>query len=327
MNTNYGIIFTKRQTAEFLPAAYPEKPLADELIGKTLVSVVSSGSETGGFMGYGGNDENYPCETGYAGIMEVLEIGSNVTTVKVGDYIFSQTSHRLYNKTTASRVFVIPKDAPLEKAILCRFPAVSMTAFLQSSIKPTEPAMVSGLGIVGLMCAQMMRRCGFTVYAVDPLESRRAIAKKCGLVHVEESPSSFGLPEKSVGIGMDCSGNDLAISAMIPYLRQGGELSLVGVPWKRSSDIYAHDLLRQIFYSYLHVYSGFEWSLPLTSGAFDPNSNYKSMQTALGWILEDSIVTDGIYEVFDPADCSTLYPAIASNRLEKPCVIFDWRSY
>lgn len=51
----------------------------------------------------------------------------------------------------------------------------------------------------------------------------------------------------------------------------------------------------------------------------------RSMETALRWIIEDSIHTDGIYELFDPGDCGTLYPAIAAGQLEKPCAIFDWR--
>ena len=172
-----------------------------------------------------------------------------------------------------------------------------------------------------------MQHCGYQVYAADFNEKRQAVAKECGLAHVGGSIESFGLPEKSIGFAMDCSGNDNAIIGMIPYIRQGGELALVGVPWKPSSDMSAHDLLRQIFYSYLHVYSGWEWSLPFHSGDFDPNSNLKSMETALRWIKEGAIKTDGIYELFDPADCGTLYPAVAANSLDKPCAVFDWRNY
>lgn len=327
MYTNYSVIFTARQKAELLSSEFCEHPAADEIVGRTLVSVISNGSETGGFMAYGGSEGVFPTETGYCNILEVVEVGSNVTDIKCGDHVFTLTPHKLYNRVPARNTFRVSGDFPAEKAALCRFPAVSMTAFLKSSIKPTEAVMVAGLGIVGLMCAQVMHRCGYRVYVFDPNEKRQETARLCGLKHVGSRADGFGLPEKSIGLAIDCSGNDNATLSMIPYIRQLGELSLVGVPWNLSSDLTAHDLLRQIFYSYLHVYSGFEWSLPLHSGDFDPNSNLRSMECALNWIMDGSIVTEGIYQLFDPKDCGSLYPAIAAGRLEKPCAIFDWRCF
>lgn len=325
MYTNYSVIFTQRGKAELIASDFCEKPAAHEIIGRTLVSVISNGSETGGFMGYGGSEGLYPCETGYANILEVLETGRQVTGIRPGDYVFSLTSHKLYNRAADDDVFPVPTDFPPEKAALCRFPAVSMTAFLQSAVKPTEAVMVSGLGIVGLMCAQTVQHCGYQVYASDPNDKRQETARVCGLPHVGACVDSFGLPPKSIGLAIDCSGNDRAILSMIPYIRQQGDLALVGVPWRRTSDESAHELLRQIFYSYLHVYSGWEWSLPRRPGDFDPNSNMRSMETALRWIMEGAIHTEGIYELFDPRSCGTLYPAIAAGQLEKPCAILDWR--
>lgn len=327
MSTNYSVIFTERQKAELISSAYNERPASHEIIGKTLVSVISNGSETGGFMGYGGSEGLYPCETGYANILQIIETGSDITDLHPDDLVFSLTPHKLYNRVSAKNVFRIPKEIPLEKAALCRFPAVSMTAILGSSIKPTEAAMVSGLGIVGLMCAQVLQHFGFYVYAIDPNEKRRETARACGLKFVGASADSFGLTQKSIGLAIDCSGNDNATLSMIPYIRQLGDLALVGVPWRATSDVSAHELLRQIFYSYLHVYSGWEWSLPLQSGSFDPNSNLRSMETALRWIADGFIVTDGIYELFRPQDCGSLYSRIAAGQLEKPCAIFDWRGF
>ena len=325
MNSNYSVIFTRRQNAELLESAYPSPAVGDEVSGRTLVSIISNGSETGGFMGYGGSEGIYPTETGYANIMEVTEVGPDVTDIRPGDRVFTLTSHKLFNKARRRDVFAVPQDIPAEKAVICRFPAVSMSAFLKSSIKPTEPALVTGLGVVGLMCAQMLNRSGFTVYCTDVNPARQEVARQCGLTRVASSVGAFHLKEKSIGLAMDCSGNDNAIFSSIPYIRKDGELMLVGVPWLCTSDKLAHDFLREIFYSFLHVYSGFEWSLPRYSGEFDPNSNMHSMECALEWIRDGSIHVDGIYELFHPKDCNTLYPRIASGNLDKPCAIFDWR--
>lgn len=327
MYTNYSVMFTQKQKAELIRSDYSAAPAPDEIIGKTQVSVISNGSETGGFMAYGGSEGVFPTETGYANILKVVEVGSEVKNIRPGDLVFSLTSHKLYNKVKASEVFPVPDNIPPEKAALCRFPAVSMTAFLHSSVKPTEAVLVTGLGIIGLMCAQVMQHCGYKVYAADPNPKRQETARACGLKHVGGSADSFGLAPESVGMGIDCSGNNEATFSMIPYIRKMGDLALVGVPWRRTSDLSAHDLLRQIFYSYLHVYSGWEWSLPRHSGDFAPNSNMHSMETALEWIADGSIVTDGIYELFSPRDCGTLYPTIAAGKLEKPCAVFDWREF
>lgn len=325
LNQNYSVIFTRRQNAELQKTEYPQPARDDEILGRTLVSIISNGSETGGFMGYGGSEGIYPTRTGYANIMEVLEVGPEVTDIHPGDRVFTLTSHQLYNKARRRDVFYVPEDIPVEKAVICRFPAVSMSAFLKSSIKPTEPALVTGLGVVGLMCAQMLRRNGFDVYCTDVSEARRKTAAMCGLEKVAGMVADFGVPKKTFGLAMDCSGNDQAIFSCVEYIRQDGELMLVGVPWLCTSDKTAHDFLREIFYSFLHVYSGFEWSLPRYSGDFDPNSNMHSMECALEWIRDGSIRVDGIYELFHPQDCSTLYPRIAAGGLNKPCAIFDWR--
>lgn len=326
MADNYSIIFTAQQNAELLKIPFDEKPAPGEIIGKTVVSVISSGSESGGFMNYfGGN--TYPCETGYAGILKVIETSENVKNISAGDLVFAQTPHKLYNRLSADSVIRIPEGLLPEKAVLCRFPAVSMTTMIHTAIKPTEPILVSGLGIIGLMCAQMMQHCGYEVYAIEPVEKKRTVAEKCGIRHIFASAGDVTIAPKSAGLAIDCSGNEKAVFALLPYIRQGGELSLVGVPWKRTSETYAYDLLKEIFCSYIHIYSGWEWSIPLHSGKFDPNSNFRSFETALNWIADDVIHTEGIYKLVDPADCGTIYPAIASGNFDSTCAVYDWRNY
>ena len=324
---NYSVIFTHKGHAQLLESNMPEKAMGSEVLGRTIVSVISNGSETGGFMAYPGSENIFPTETGYANIMEVIDIGDEVDDIVPGDYVFTLTHHRLYNKAKQEDIIKVPNQAPPEKAVLCRFPAVSMTAFLLSSVKPTEPALVLGLGVIGLMCAQVLKKCGYTVYCTDISESRRTIAQKCGLDHVASEISQLGIVEKSIGLCIDCTGNDEAIISSIPYIRYYGELMLVGVPWLKTSDLSAHDFFHQIFYSYLHVISGFEWGLPRNSSEFVPNSNMHSMETAMQWILDGSIKTDGIYTLYDPRDCTSLYPAIAAHNIPTPCCIFDWESF
>jgi threonine dehydrogenase-like Zn-dependent dehydrogenase len=325
MPVNPQIIFTSAKHAELLEKQFEEEAGDNDIIAKTIVSCVSSGSECGGYSDFfGGN--RYPMATGYIGILRVLEIGKNVDEFKPGDIIFARTPHQLYNKIEAKEALRVPPDMPVESAVLARFPAVSMPTLVRTQIKPTEPVLVVGLGIVGLFCAQMMQHCGYEVYAIDIDAARRETASKCGVRHahasIEETPA-YG----KYGLGIDCTGGDGAVMAMVKAIRKGGELSLVGVPWRKTSEHNMHQFMYAIFYQFLTVYSGFEWCLPVHEQPFMPNSNYKLFETAMRWINEGRIQVEGAYALRDPRKCDEVYQQISKGQLPTTCAIFDWRSF
>jgi threonine dehydrogenase-like Zn-dependent dehydrogenase len=263
--------------------------------------------------------------TGYATVMEVLTIGEVVRSIAVGDIVFTTAPHNLYNRVKAENAVLVPKGLNPEHAVMGRIPAITMTSMIETNIRPTEPVAVTGLGIVGLLCAQVFEHCGYEVYASDPVAARREVAKACGLRHVlgsfEEAPEVKG----KVGLALECSGMEEAAIALFDLIRKGGELSIVGVPWYRSTDTDAHTLLLKIFYGYVHVRSGWEWSLPRHAAEFLPNSNYASFGRAMEWIRDGFIKVDGIYQVELPHNCDSVYSRIATGKLEKTCAIFDWR--
>lgn len=319
---NYAVTFSRQGCAELLCSPFDCSPAAaDEIIGKTIVSVVSTGSETGGYMDYLGLS-SFPYVSGYAAVLEVLEAGAE-SGYAPGDLVFAQYPHQLYSRIPAREVVRVPAGMAPEEAVLSRFPAITMTTMIHTAVKPTEPAAVIGLGIVGLMCAQMLQHCGYEVYGVDPVESRRETAKKCGISHVIASAEE--LQKESVGIVFECSGSDRATMSALPCIRKGGELALVGVPWRKTTDTPVQELFRSVFYGYVHVYSGWEWSIPAESGDFQPNSNQHSFATAMRWIREGAIRVDGIYELVRPQDCDSLYKSLVDRSFEKTCAIYDWR--
>lgn len=322
---NYSVQFIEKQLAALVKCAWDDSPLsAHDIIGRTVVSLVSSGSERGAYMDYFGGT-TYPVESGYAAAMEVQEIGAAVTNVNVGDIVFAMVPHRVYNRVKDDEIIHIPAGMLPEHAVIGRFPAVSMTSMIHTRIRPTEVVLVTGLGVVGLMCAQVMQHCGYKVYAFDPNLSRREVAQSCGLRHVYGSLDDVPEVKGVAGLAMECSGRENAVYSLMANLRKGGELYLIGVPWFRSTDTFAQELLLNIFYGYIHVYSGWEWSLPGNSTDFDPNSNHNSMVRAMEWIRDGLIKVEGIYEVVSPSECAGVYESIACGTLQKTCVLFDWR--
>ncbi|MCR8660404.1 zinc-dependent alcohol dehydrogenase [Paenibacillus endoradicis] len=326
MNTviNQCVKFVSKGKAELLTEELQyDKLEGTKILGKTLVSLISSGSEAGGYMADFKPDQ-YPMETGYAAILEVLEVGDQVTTVTVGDKVFASAPHSLYNIVDVSDTVRMLDGMEPEEAVLCRFPAISMTSLLKTQIRPIEPVLVTGLGVVGLMCAQMLQHCGYPVYAVDPGENRRQIALECGLRHVYENVQDLPVIGR-IGLAVECSGAEQATLSSLDVLRKGGELSLVGVPWYRGTDTFAHELLQKIFYGFVTITSGWEWSIPKHPIDFIPSSNYGNFAVCMQWIKDGDLKVNGIYELADPRNCDSAYQSILSKTTSKTCIIYDWR--
>ncbi|MGB8452891.1 MAG: zinc-binding dehydrogenase [Anaerocolumna sp.] len=322
---NYCVRFIAQGKADLIEENFEVKELqSHQVFGRTVVSLISSGSERGGYMDYSGGAV-YPVETGYAVVMEVLKVGKLVTGAVPGDIVFASAPHCLYNMVNDDNIVQVLPGLTAEEAVLCRFPAVSMTTLLQTRIKPVEPVIVTGLGIVGLMCAQVFHHCGYTVYGVDPSEGRREVAKMCGLKHLYAAVKDC--PVKGhIGLAVECSGAEQAAVDLLDVLRKGGELSLVGVPWYRGTDTYAHEIFHKIFYGFVTLMSGWEWSIPLHSADFMPGSNYGNYEAGMKWIKDGGIKVADIYETVEPKDCDTVYQAIVNGTCSKTCTIFDWRN-
>ncbi len=325
MEMNRCVQFVGRQKAELVSCEWKDQaPTAEEIVGRTIVSLISSGSERGGYMDYSG-EAVYPMSTGYAAVMEVLATGQGVESVKKGDLVFTPAPHAALQRVRQSDVVPVPEGMKPEHAVIGRIPAIAMTSLIETAIRPTEPVAVTGLGIVGLMCAQVMQHCGYEVFATDPTANRRAVAESCGLTHVLSSLDEVPGIKGRIGLGLECSGMEEAAVSLLESLRKGGELSLIGVPWYRSTDLDAHTLLRKIFYGYVHLHSGWEWSLPRRPSEFLPNSNFGSFLKAMEWIRDGHIRVEGIYQLESPRYCDKVYGEIAAGRLEKTCALFDWR--
>lgn len=327
---NHCVRFIRKQEARFISEEFGDRPLlSGEILGKTVVSMISTGSERGGYMDYNDNMV-YPQVTGYAAVLEALEVGEGVTKVRKGDLLFAGTPHQLYNRVHEEDVVPISPGLSPEQAVFCRFPAVSLSSILQMPVRPMEPVLVTGLGLVGLMCTQVLQNFGYDVWAVDPVQRRRDNAQLSGILQtagdIEEVPQEL---KGKFGAAFDCSGEEAAIYACAEELRHGGHLFLVGVPWRKTTEEDGHSLLLKIFYGFLHVHSGWEWSLPRKSGDFLPDSHYRCLEKSLQWIAEGKLRTDHIALMKDPSDCGRVYREIGKDELQSraSCVLFDWRAY
>lgn len=327
MLKDYRVVFTGREQAELAEAELDETLAEGEVLGQNLVSLISTGSERGGFTQQF-RPEQYPMQTGSSSIAKVLRVGPGVTRYKEGDVFFHGENHTLYTKVKEDDTVPVPEGLAPEKALFGRYSAVSMTSIFRMKARAVDNVIVTGLGLVGLMCAQVLTCMGYTVYGVDPSAERRAIAAQTNLANVAESLAAWPQLKKGAGGMMECSGNENALRDAIPYMRPGSDIFQVGVPWHKSSDWDAHTLLYDLFYAYVSLHGGWEWYLPKKPTEFEPHSNYYHIGTAMQLIASGKmIVAPEMYELRDVKDCNAVYSEIAIPRMKPTSMMLDWRGF
>lgn len=150
---------------------------------KTAISTISSGTERANITG----DVNisvfekfteavFPRYGGYSSAGEVVEVGSAVTKVKVGDRVaVSNSVHGLYNIVPETSVNKIVSDnITYNDAAMGFIASFSMAAIRKCRLEIGESALVMGLGILGLLAVQLLKAGGATpIIAVDPIAEKR----------------------------------------------------------------------------------------------------------------------------------------------------------
>lgn len=331
--SEYRILFTKEQAAEILPAERSNEPLKpDEIEGKTLYTAVSPGSEINMYLGNAAREGltfgKFPCSPGYASVFSVERTGDQVRDIKQGDLVFGIGKHQSWQRLPRSETLPVPKGLAPEKVPFARFMNVTMSSLTRTLAKPTEMVLITGLGIVGLMGAQVFKRCGYDVVACDPMEQRCQIARQVGIEQVfTQVPVDNPDYKGKVSLVLECSSFEQAVLDGCHVLRKGGEIILVGVPMVRRSEIYAQEILNKVFRSNIMLSGGSEWRVPRHESEYIRNCCLRQMEVALRWLADGGISVDNLCDTVSPAEAQFAYQEILHKRTKKLSVMFDWRRY
>lgn len=319
------MVFPAREQAALVPVDADVRPLAaEEVRGRTLVSLISTGSEGAGYRGlYGAT--SFPVRPGYAAVFVVEETGAAVTQVKPGDVAFCMGPHRSCQRAGASDVLKVPDGLAPERATFARLVGVSMSTLTTTAARPPERVVVAGLGLVGHLAAQTFAACGYDVIACDPSDQRRNAAVDMGIADVRprvpvDDPAVAG----QVALVVECSGHEQAVLDGCRVVRKGGEVVLIGAPWERRTDIPAFDVLHAVFHRYVVLRSGWEWEVPLRPTDFRRNSIFGNIAAAMRWIADGRIRVDGLVTSLPPDRAQEAYQALMTGCADRLGIVFDW---
>lgn len=324
------IIIPARQTFELRP--YEDLPLQrGEIRGRTLCTLISQGTEIGW-----ANGDSFPVRPGYAAVFEVEEIGGDVTGVKQGERRFAMGYHRSTQTHEAKNTLPLPKGLAPETAVIARLMGVSMTTLMTTKARPGDRVVITGAGPVGLLAAHLFRIGGYRVTVVDPDALRRRQAEQSGIVDTcaampLEDPDLQG----RVALVVDCSGHEGAVLEGCNMVRRMGEVVLVGVPWRKYTDLTAHDITNAVFFKHVTLRSGWEWELPIHDHSFlweellegynnAPHSIFGGFSRALEFLAEGMIPLDGLVRRAKPDAPDALYSDIMRRSIVEPFIVLEW---
>jgi len=207
------------------------------------------------------NKLEQPLPLGYCNVGKVIAVGEGVSSFKIGDRVASNGQHGEFVCIPQNLVAHIPDNITDEEAAFTVIGAIGLQGI--RLIKPTmgETIVVVGLGLIGLLTAEMLIANGCKVIGYDLDDTKVEIAKSKGVNAFNplkgNDPVKFVL-ENTNNVGADgviitasAKTNDI-ISQAANMSRQRGRIILVGVIGLNISraDFYEKELSFQVSCSY-----------------------------------------------------------------------------
>ena len=322
-----------RRSVAVLETAAPETPLpVDHVEGPTLVSLISPGTELNWYYDPAEDPPGgYPAVPGYAAVFRVEAIGADVSDVAVGDVVLAfYGGHASHQRQPAERVVRVPHDLSPQRAPFARMMSIPMASLSTTRARPPGPVGVSGLGLVGHLAAQVLAAAGYVVVAWGEGQARRDLLSAAGIEVLESAPRRAGYADDDpkgsgdLALVLECSGREQAAIDACAVVRRGGEVTLVGLPWRQRSDIPAFTLLRTIFHRYVELRSGWEYAIPDQPMPFISGSAVENMSAAMRWLAEGRIEVDGLATVIPVDEAAAAYAGLRERSWPTLSAIFDW---
>lgn len=207
------------------------------------------------------NKLGQPLPLGYCNVGKVVAVGRGVTEFKVGDRVASNGNHAEYVCVPQNLVAAIPDSVSDEEAAFTVIGSIALQGIRNLNPQLGETIVVVGLGLIGLVAAQLLKANGCNVIGTDFDQQKVDMANAFGVTAI--NPGAGTDPVKFVqdvtrGIGADgvlitaSAKSDEVIHQCCEMSRKRGRIILVGVIGlnMRRDDFYKKELTFQVSCSY-----------------------------------------------------------------------------
>ena len=207
------------------------------------------------------NKLGQPLALGYCNVGKVVAVGKNVNEFSVGDRVASNGNHAEYVCVPKNLVAKIPNNVKDEEATFTVVGAIGLHGI--RLLQPTfgETIVVIGLGLIGLITAELLLANGCNVIGFDFDSEKIRIAKLKGIIAInpgEGTDQVKFVKSYTSAVGADgviitaSNKNNEIISQSAKMCRKRGRIILVGVVGLDISraDFYEKEISFQVSCSY-----------------------------------------------------------------------------
>lgn len=255
-----------KQDIRFEETTGPFIEKADDVIVK-VKAVGICGSDISRFNKLGPYVEGMTFGHEFSG--EVVEVGTKVTTVKVGDRVAGcptfycgecescrkgelsrcekltvigarhPGAYAEFVKLPAENIIPIPANVDFDTAAMVEPSAVVVHGFYRTNMQPGAEVAVMGCGNIGLLAIQWAKVFGAKkVYAIDIDDSKLKVAKQVGadvLINSLERPPHEQIMEHTLSHGVDVAiesaGSPITSAQILALPKKGGQIVFMGIPY------------------------------------------------------------------------------------------------
>ncbi len=223
-----------------------------------------------------------PLPLGYCHVGTVVAVGGGVSGFQVGDRVASNGPHAELVTVPQHLCARIPQAVDDEAAAFTVLAAIGLQGIRLANPTLGETFVVSGLGLIGLLTAQLLAAQGCRVLGLDPDPGQCELAESLGITALNlatgTDPVAWCL-EHTGGIGVDgvlitaatASSEPVHVAAQV--CRQRGRIVLVGVT--------GLELRRDLFYK---KELSFQVSCSYGPGRYDPAYEQQGQDYPIGFV-------------------------------------------
>ena len=258
------------------------------------------------------NKLGQPLPLGYCNSGVVVAVGNGVTEFKVGDRVASNGQHAEYVCVPKNLVAKIPENVSDEEAAFTVIGSIGLQGIRLLNPQLGETVVVIGLGLIGLITAQLLKANGCKVIGVDFDEEKVELARTKGVIGINPAkgtnPVKYVL-EETASHGADAvlitasAKTDEVIHQAAEMSRKRGRIVLVGVIGLdiRRDDFYKKELSFQVSCSYGpgrydedYENKGIDYPLPFVRWTEKRNFETVLQAISMGNIDVKSLITEEV---------------------------------
>ena len=258
------------------------------------------------------NKLGQPLPLGYCNVGKVIAVGEGVSDFSIGDRVASNGQHAEFVCIPKNLVAHIPDNVTDEEAAFTVIGSIGLQGLRLCNPQLGETLVVVGMGLIGLITAELLVANGCRVIGIDLDPNKIAIAKKKGIIGINPRDGVDVvkyITDATDNIGADgviitaSAKTDEIIAQAAKMSRKRGRIILVGVIGLNISraDFYEKELTFQVSCSYgpgryddTYEKGGIDYPLPFVR--WTEQRNFKSiLQTiSTGKLDVASLITERI---------------------------------